>query len=43
MKVIQEELGNTAGLDPLNDRLKVGYVQAYSDLLNISFGDIEND
>lgn len=34
---LQEELGNTAGLDPLTDRYKAGAIQAYKDLLNMEF------
>jgi hypothetical protein len=36
---LQEDLGASAGVDPLNDRFKVGAIGAYSDLLNIDFED----
>lgn len=43
---IKEEshtLANTAGLEPLNDRLKVGYIAAFNDVLNITFDEVIND
>lgn len=36
----RERLGNTAGNDPLNDRYVVGAIAAYTDLLNIDFGEV---
>jgi hypothetical protein len=39
---IQEELGATAGLDPLNDRFRVGAIGAYNDLLNIEVDEVSN-
>jgi hypothetical protein len=31
----QEELGVTAGRDPIHDQFRVGAIAAYNDLLNI--------
>ena len=38
---IQEELGAQAGNDPKFDRMMVGAVQAYNDLINISWSEEE--
>lgn len=42
---LQEELGVQAGVDPLQDRSKVGAIQALKDILAITMEDIseEND
>ena len=32
---LKDELGESAGESPLNDRLKVGAIKAYQDLLDI--------
>jgi hypothetical protein len=37
---IQEELGTTAGIEPLNDRFKSGAIGAYTDLLNVDFEEV---
>jgi hypothetical protein len=37
-----EQLGGTAGQDPLNDRYISGAIAAYRDLLNIEFGEVTN-
>ena len=34
---LQEDLGNTAGVDPLQDRYRSGAIRAYKDLLEIEF------
>lgn len=34
---LQDELGQVAGIDPLYDRYRVGYIMACMDLLNIDF------
>lgn len=38
----QEQLGATAGNDPLIDRYAVGAIAAYNDLLNIEFDEVPN-
>lgn len=38
----QERLGNSAGLDPLNDRYISGAIAAYRDLLNIDFSEVRD-
>lgn len=43
IQTIQEDLGISAGQDPLNDRFKVGAVGAYNDLLNIAFDEVSDD
>lgn len=40
--LIQDELGVSAGLEPLQDRFKVGAVGAYTDLLNIEFDEVKD-
>ena len=37
----REELGHTAGLDPQSDRLKVGMLKAYEEIVEIDFEEIE--
>lgn len=37
---VREDLGNTAGIDPLEDRRKAGAIAAYSDMINISFDEV---
>jgi hypothetical protein len=39
---VREDLGNTAGIDPLEDRRKVGAIAGYTDLLNIEFEEVTN-
>jgi hypothetical protein len=34
IRSLQETLGGSAGIDPLQDRLFVGAIQAYTDMLN---------
>lgn len=40
IKAIQEEIGDSAGLDPLHDRFRVGAIGAYRDLLHIEFEEV---
>lgn len=40
---LQEELGVQAGVDPLQDRTKVGAIQALKDILAITMDDISED
>ena len=40
---LQEQLGGSAGLDPLNDRFLSGAIGAYKDLLNVEFDEVTND
>lgn len=42
IRATQMELGNTAGIDPLSDRFKVGAIQAYQDLLFITFDEVKD-
>lgn len=37
---VREDLGNTAGIDPLDDRRKAGAIAAYSDMINIEFDEV---
>jgi hypothetical protein len=37
VKDLQEILGNSAGENPLQDRMYVGAIQAYNDLLQMTF------
>lgn len=37
---IQEDLGVSAGRDPLQDQFRVGAIAAYHDLLNIQFDEV---
>lgn len=39
---IREDLGNTAGIDPLEDRRKAGAIAAYADMINIEFDEVPN-
>lgn len=39
---IREDLGNTAGIDPLMDRYKAGAINAYSDMINIEYDEVPN-
>lgn len=39
----REDLGNTAGVEPLNDRFKSGYVQACQDIVVIDFDEVTDD
>ena len=34
---LQAELGQSAGIDPLDDRRKTGAIQAYKDILDIEY------
>lgn len=38
----QEQLSNSAGLDPLQDRYISGAIAAYRDLLNIDFTEVKD-
>jgi hypothetical protein len=40
---LHQELGQSAGVDSIMDRYKSGAIGAYTDLLNISFEDAQND
>lgn len=40
---LQIDLGLSAGVDPSADRFKAGAIQAYTDLLNITFEDTKGD
>lgn len=40
---LQEELGVQAGVDPLQDRSKVGAIAALKDILAITIDDISED
>lgn len=40
---VQDELGASAGQDPLSDRWKCGAIAGYTDLLNTTFGEVSND
>lgn len=42
IREVQHLLGNTAGLEPLNDRYNVGAIQAYNDILLIDFEEVNN-
>jgi hypothetical protein len=42
IRATQAELGNSAGLDPLSDRFKVGAIQAYQDMLFITFSEVKD-
>lgn len=42
VRELQDELGNSAGVDPLFDRFKVGAINAYKDVLNISIEEVTN-
>lgn len=42
VRLTQMELGNSAGIDPLSDRFKVGAIQAYQDLLFITFEEVKD-
>lgn len=37
---IREDLGNTAGIDPIEDRRKAGAIAAYSDIINIEVEEV---
>ena len=43
IRSLQEILGNSAGLDPLQDREFVGAIKAYYDMLNPEWEEEEND
>lgn len=43
VRELQELLGTSAGLDPLIDRLYVGAISAYNDILNIEYEEDTND
>lgn len=38
---LKEELAQSAGINPLDDRFKVGVIAAYEDVLNIELDDGE--
>jgi hypothetical protein len=40
-EALQEELGQAAGINPLQDRFAAGYIAAVNDILNISLDDIQ--
>lgn len=40
---LQYELGVSAGIDPRQDAIKVGAIQAYTDILDIEFEGGEDD
>lgn len=40
---LKDELAYSAGIDPLADRFKSGAIQAYNDILNTSFDDVEEN
>lgn len=42
VQTIQEDLSNTAGLEPLWDRYKVGAANAYTDILKIEFDEVKD-
>jgi hypothetical protein len=37
---LQEQLGTSAGIDPLNDRFLVGAIGAYRDVTNVEFDEV---
>lgn len=41
ISVLEEKLGNVAGIDPLEDRYTAGAIAGYKDLLNIQFDEVE--
>lgn len=42
ISALEGELGTQAGLDPLHDRFRVGAINAYRDLVNITFEEVNN-
>lgn len=40
---MQQELGANAGIDPLQDRTKVGAIRALQDILEITAEDVSED
>lgn len=40
---LKAELAGSAGLDPLFDRFRAGAIQAFTDVLNTSYEEAEND
>lgn len=40
--LVREDLGNTAGIEPLEDRRKTGAIAAYGDMINIEFDEVPN-
>lgn len=43
IRAVEEELGQIAGVEPSNDRFKVGAIAGYLDILNVSFDEVSND
>ncbi len=41
IQAVAGTLADSAGLDPLNDRFRVGYIQAYRDTIAITIDDVE--
>lgn len=39
---LKEALANSAGVDPSEDRFRVGAINAYSDILNISVEELDD-
>lgn len=39
---VREDLGNTAGIDPLEDRRKAGAIAAYGDMINVEYDEVSN-
>jgi hypothetical protein len=39
---VREDLGNTAGIDPLEDRRKTGAIAAYGDMINVEYDEVSN-
>lgn len=40
-QVLLDELANNAGIDPLTDRYKTGYIAAINDMQNIEVQEVE--
>lgn len=40
-EVLKERLANSAGLDSYQDAKDTGYIQAITDILDVSYGDLE--
>ena len=43
IRELEQMLGASAGVDPLQDRFTVGAISAYSDILNIDVEETLND
>lgn len=43
IEALRAELGDSAGVSPLDDRYKVGYIQGLKDFLDIEMADLDEE